>query len=115
MSLSLVKRFDEINHYMRDTLHSMLSKKSRIQDVVVFSHQQFHRCDKIVNRQNCTIRKMDVSAINKQHAESKKIQNKILKWDDKENPLAKLAEEQIAAISEIEELNTKAKSKVSWS
>lgn len=53
---------------------------------------------------------MDVSAINKQHAESKKIQNKILKWDDKENPLAKLSNEQISAISEIEELDTKAKS-----
>lgn len=53
---------------------------------------------------------MDISAINKQHAESKKIQSKILKWDDKENPLAKLADEQVSAINEIEELNTKAKS-----
>lgn len=51
-----------------------------------------------------------VSAINKQHVESKKIQSKILKWDDKENPLAKLAVEQTAVINEIEELNTKAKS-----
>lgn len=51
---------------------------------------------------------MDVGAINKQHAESRKIQNKILKWDDAENPLAKLAELQISVISEIEEA-TKAK------
>lgn len=46
---------------------------------------------------------MDVGAINKQHAESRKIQNKILKWDDAENPLAKLSEFQISLISEIEE------------
>lgn len=53
---------------------------------------------------------MDISAVNKQHAESRKIQNKILKWDDKESPLAKLDDLQIAFIAEIEELNTKAKS-----
>lgn len=52
---------------------------------------------------------MDINAINKQHAESRKIQNKILKWDDKESPLAKLDELQIDFINEIEELNTTAK------
>lgn len=52
---------------------------------------------------------MDIGAINKQAAESRKIQNKILKWDDKESPLAKLAEVQINAISKIEDFNTKAK------
>ena len=52
---------------------------------------------------------MDIGAINKQHAESRKVQNRILKWDDKENPLAKLGDHQISIINEIEELNTKAK------
>lgn len=52
---------------------------------------------------------MDVKSANKEHAESRKIQNKILKWDDKESPLAKLGDLQISVISEIEELNTKAK------
>lgn len=51
---------------------------------------------------------MDIGAINKQAAESRMIQNMILKWDDKESPLAKLASAQINAISEIEEFNTKA-------
>lgn len=56
---------------------------------------------------------MDINAINKQHSESRKIQNRILKWDDKESPLAKLSGAQVNVISEIEELNsTKAKSKV---
>lgn len=45
----------------------------------------------------------------KEHAESRKIQNKILKWDDKESPLAKLDDLQIDVINQIEELNTKAK------
>lgn len=45
----------------------------------------------------------------KEHAESRKIQNRILKWDDKESPMAKLDELQIDVISRIEELNTKAK------
>lgn len=53
---------------------------------------------------------MDIKAINQQQAESRKIQNKILKWDDKESPLAKLSDEQLEIINEIEELNTKAKS-----
>lgn len=53
---------------------------------------------------------MDINAINKQHAESKKVQNRISQWDDKEKPLAKLASLQIDLINEIEELNTKAKS-----
>lgn len=53
---------------------------------------------------------MDVSAANKQHAESRKIQNKILKWDDKENPLARLGDATLDVINKIEELNTKAKS-----
>lgn len=52
---------------------------------------------------------MDIGAINRQAAESRKIQSKILKWDDKESPLAKLADVQIKAISEIEDFNTKAK------
>lgn len=39
---------------------------------------------------------------NKQHVESRKIQNKILKWDDKESPLAKLDSVQIDLINEIE-------------
>jgi hypothetical protein len=55
---------------------------------------------------------MDVNAINKQQAESRKIQNKILKWDDKDSPLAKLGDLQLDVINEIEELNTKAKLKV---
>lgn len=47
---------------------------------------------------------------NKSHVESRKIQNKILKWDDKESPLAKLGALQIEVINDIEELlNTKAK------
>lgn len=54
---------------------------------------------------------MDINAINKQHAASRKIQNNILQWDDKEKPLAKLDSYQIDLINEIEEeLNTKAKS-----
>jgi hypothetical protein len=53
---------------------------------------------------------MDINAINKQHAELKKIQNRISQWDDKEKPLAKLGSLQIDIINEIEELNTKAKS-----
>lgn len=53
--------------------------------------------------------KMDIAAINKQHAESRKVQNRILKWDDKENPLAKLGDLQMDVINEIEEMNTKAK------
>lgn len=52
---------------------------------------------------------MDIAAINKQHAESRKVQNRILKWDDKENPLAKLGDLQMDVINEIEEMNTKAK------
>lgn len=53
---------------------------------------------------------MDISAINKQHAESRRIQNKILKWDDSENPLAKLEISQLNVIGNLEELNdTKAK------
>lgn len=47
---------------------------------------------------------MDTGAINK-----RKVQNRILKWDDKESPLAKLGDLQIDVINEIEELNTKAK------
>lgn len=62
---------------------------------VIFFHQNYY--------------KMDIGAINKQHAESRKVQNKILKWDDKESPLAKLADFQIDIFNEIEELNTKAK------
>jgi hypothetical protein len=53
---------------------------------------------------------MDISTINKQHAESRKIQNKILKWDDNECPLAKLGDLQIDVINEIEKLNTETKS-----
>lgn len=45
----------------------------------------------------------------KEHAELRKIQNRILKWDDKESPLAKLEEFQIDVISRLEELTTKAK------
>lgn len=52
---------------------------------------------------------MDVGAINKQHAESRKVQNRIIKWDDKESPLAMLSDLQFDVINEIEELNTKAK------
>lgn len=52
---------------------------------------------------------MDINAINKQHSENRKIQNRILKWDDKLNPLAKLSDLQIDVIAELEELNTNAK------
>lgn len=52
---------------------------------------------------------MDINAVNKKQADSRKIQNKILKWDDKESPLARLGDLQIDVINEIEELNTKAK------
>lgn len=47
---------------------------------------------------------MDVSAANKQHAESRKVQNRILKWDDQENPLAKLGALQISVIDEISQM-----------
>lgn len=53
--------------------------------------------------------RMDIKAINKQHAVAKKIQNRILKWDDKECPLAKLSDSQIDIISAISEVNTNAK------
>lgn len=56
---------------------------------------------------------MDINAINKQHAASRVVQNRILQWDDKDKPLAKLDSVQIDLINEIEELNTKAKA-VSW-
>lgn len=52
----------------------------------------------------------NIISANLQHVESRKIQNKILKWDDKESPLAMLCKSQIEVINEIEELNTKAKS-----
>lgn len=52
---------------------------------------------------------MDINAINKQHAETRKIQNQILKWDDKTSPLAKLGDLQIDVIAKLEELNTNAK------
>lgn len=51
---------------------------------------------------------MDINAINKQHAQAKKIQNRILKWDDRECPLAKLSDSQIEVISAIS-VNTNAK------
>lgn len=49
---------------------------------------------------------MDISAINKQHADARKIQNKILKWDDKENPLAEIEPNLIDVIRELEVLTT---------
>lgn len=55
---------------------------------------------------------MDINAINKQHAQAKKIQNRILKWDDRECPLAKLSDSQIEVISAISEVNTLANAKV---
>jgi hypothetical protein len=61
------------------------------------------------------IKSMDKELVsaNKKHVESRKIQNKILKWDDKECPLAKLGSTQIDVINQIEEkLNTKATSNV---
>jgi hypothetical protein len=45
----------------------------------------------------------EINDAKKQHVESKKIQSKILKWDDKESPLAKLNAEQLQLINEIEE------------
>lgn len=52
---------------------------------------------------------MDLTAIKQQHAENRKIQNRILKWDATENPLAKLSQAQADVIAQLEDLNTNAK------
>jgi hypothetical protein len=49
-----------------------------------------------------------IISANKEHVESRKIQNKILKWDD----LAKLDSFQLEVINQIEELSTKSNSNV---
>lgn len=46
------------------------------------------------------------------NSELKQLQAKIKKWDDKEDPLAKLDDIQLDIINKIEELNTKILKKV---
>lgn len=48
---------------------------------------------------------MDISAVNKQHAAARAVQNRILKWSE----FAKLGDLQIDVIGKLEELNTNAK------
>lgn len=52
---------------------------------------------------------MDLTAIKQQHAENRKIQNRILQWDTADMPLAKLSQAQADVIAQLEELNTNAK------